>query len=71
MTPDKIREALQSLGLDQAEAVQMLGYKRQASISDLVTGKRNPSGAVVRLLQAYLAGYRPADWPSKPQIPTK
>jgi hypothetical protein len=65
MTPTQFREALQSLRLDQAAAVKMLGYKRQASISDLCTGKRNPSGATVRLLQAYLDGYRPTDWPTQ------
>jgi hypothetical protein len=65
MTPAQFREALQSLGLDQAAAVKMLGYSRQASISDICTGKRNPSGAAVRLLQAYLNGYRPKDWPTQ------
>jgi hypothetical protein len=65
MTPTHIRDALQSLGLDQAAAVKMLGYSRQASISDITTGKRNPNGAAVRLLQAYLDGYRPKDWPRK------
>lgn len=64
MTPVQFKEAMQSLGLDQAAAMKLLGYNRQASISDIVTGKRNPSGATVRLLQAYLDGYRPSDWPT-------
>ena len=64
MTPTQIRESLQSLGLDQSQAARMLGYSRLASVSDIVTGKRNPSGAVLRLLAAYLDGYRPNDWPA-------
>ena len=63
MTPAAIREARQSLGLSQAELALWLGYPLAARVSELERGTRKPGKAVVLLLQAYLAGYRPADWP--------
>lgn len=62
MTPAERRAALDALGLTQSQAAPLLGYGTQARVSDFVSGKVNPP-AVVRLLQAYLDGYRPADWP--------
>lgn len=64
MTPAEFKQARRSLGLNrQSDAASMLGYSRTASISDIETGKAEPNGAAVRLLQAYLDGYRPDDWP--------
>lgn len=63
MTPEQIRQARQSLGLDQKQMAEMLGYNASARVSDIETGKRNPGGAIVRLLRAFLDGYRPDDWP--------
>lgn len=64
MTPAEFKQARQSLGLNrQSDAAAMLGYSRTASISDIETGKAEPNGAAVRLLRAYIDGYRPADWP--------
>ena len=65
MTPEEFKKARKSVGLNrQSDAAAMLGYSRTASISDIETGKAEPNGAAVRLLQAYLDGYRPKDWPT-------
>ena len=63
MTPDDFKGARQKLGLDQAQAARVLGYGAPQRISEIESGKRSPSDAVVRLMRAYLAGYRPNDWP--------
>ena len=65
MTPAQFKQARKSVGLNrQSDAAALLGYSRPASISDIETGKAEPNGAAVRLLQAYLDGYRPKDWPT-------
>lgn len=33
-------------------------------ISEIESGTRQPGARVVRLMRAYLAGYRPDDWPA-------
>ena len=63
MTPDEFREAVKSLGLTQAQAAAMLGYGAQSRISNIVCGVDRPSKSVIRLLRAYVDGYRPDDWP--------
>jgi transcriptional regulator with XRE-family HTH domain len=65
MTPAEIKAGLKSLGLNQTQAAALLGYGNKSRVSEIETGKRNPSEAVVRLLRAYLDGYRPKDWPGK------
>jgi transcriptional regulator with XRE-family HTH domain len=64
MNPAEFKEARQSLGLDQRQAADLLGYGNAVRISEIEVGKRNPSASVLRLLAAYVDGYRPADWPS-------
>ena len=62
MTPVEFEQARQSLGLDAVQAARMLGYGSRTRISEIEHGTRNPGAAVVRLMRAYLAGYRPDDW---------
>lgn len=64
MTPAEIKQARQSLGLSQIDAARLLGYGSQSRISEIESGQRNASESVLRLLAAYVAGYRPDDWPS-------
>lgn len=64
MTPTTIKQARSDLGLTQAQLAPLLGYADKSRISELERGTERPGAAVVRLLQAYLDGYRPADWPS-------
>ena len=67
MTPTEFKQARQSLGLTQAQAADMLGYGAATRISEIENGQRNAGAAVVQLLRAYLAGYRPDNWP--PELP--
>lgn len=63
MSPAEFREARQSLGLNQHQLAAMLGYGAPARISEIERGIEAPGASVLRLLRAYLDGYRPADWP--------
>ena len=62
MTPSDFTAARLKLGLTQAGLARVMGYSGQARIAEFEAGKRNPSAAAVRLIRAYLAGYRPDDW---------
>ena len=64
MTPDEIKQARQSLGLTQGQLAPLLGYGDKGRVSELERGIERPGAAVLRLLRAYLDGYRPADWPT-------
>ena len=64
MTPAQFKDAMESLGITRPQAAALLGYGSATRISEIVNGKLNPSVAVTRLLQAYVAGYRPDDWPA-------
>lgn len=57
------RQSREKLGLTQDEMSRVLGYVSQSKISDIERGVRRPSQAVSLLLQAYLDGYRPVQWP--------
>lgn len=63
LTPDAFKEARKQLGLNQAELAQVMGYGSNMRVSEIERGVRQPGAAAERLLQAYLAGYRPTDWP--------
>lgn len=68
MDPDEIRAARLSLGLTQELMAPLLGYGDKMRVSEIELGRRKPSDAVVRLLVAYLEGYRPKDWPEEEQV---
>ena len=66
MTPNKLIEARQSLGLTLEQMASMLGYQgsqRRQMCHDLETGRRAIREPQRRLVEAYLSGYRPDDWP--------
>ena len=65
MKPADILHARDKLGLTQAQFAQVLGYGHVMRVSQLERGERHPSPAAVRLIAAYLDGYRPAGWPKK------
>jgi DNA-binding XRE family transcriptional regulator len=69
MTPEQIREARRVLGLSARQLAPLLGYDRLPSVYDIEAGRERPSRAVVLLLRAYLAGYRPPEWPDPPRRP--
>ena len=68
MNPQQIKEARQSLRLTQSQLAAMLDTDPRAvraMESDPSTSKhRTPAPRMVRLLRAYLEGYRPDDWPA-------
>ena len=63
MTPAEFKEARQKLGLDQAEMARMLGFTRPAQVSDMERSVKPITDQTARLMRAYIAGYRPDDWP--------
>lgn len=66
MTPSQLANARQKLGLTLEQMATMLGYKgaqRRQMQYDLETGRREIREPQRRLVEAYLAGYRPKDWP--------
>jgi len=67
MTPIQLKEARRELGLSLLEMATMLGYQgaqRRQQMDDLETGRRPIREPQRRLAEAYLAGYRPNDWPA-------
>ena len=64
MTSSEIAAARTALGLTQEDMAKMLDIGTH-SLSRIECGGHRPKGAIVRLLVAYLAGYRPPDWPGK------
>ena len=66
MAPDDMARARKRLGLTLEELATMLGYQgaqRRQMQYDLETGRREIRDPQRRLIEAYLSGYRPADWP--------
>lgn len=64
MSPAKFKAARLALGLSQAKIAPLLGFSRVMSVSDIERGVVAPSGSVVLLMQAFLDGYRPHNWPN-------
>ena len=67
MTPAEIKEARHAMGLSVADLAQLLDtdpqpVRRMEQSEDANTFRR-PAPRMVRLIRAYLDGYRPADWP--------
>lgn len=66
MTPAQLKKARLSFGLTLVQMARLLGYSgenlRQMGY-DLESGKRPIREPQRRLIEAYLAGYRPKDWP--------
>jgi len=62
--PQAVRDCRKKLGLTQREFSRLLGYSHYNRISAIENGKEPISKAAVRLIEAYMAGYRPKDWPA-------
>ena len=66
MTPDQLSKARRKLGLTLEAMARMLGYEgeqRRQMMYDLETGRRAIRKPQRLLVEAYLTGYRPNDWP--------
>jgi transcriptional regulator with XRE-family HTH domain len=71
MTPSQLKQARLRLGLSLYDMATMLGYEgyqRRGMQHDLETGRRAIREPQRRLVEAYLAGYRPHDWPERVKI---
>jgi hypothetical protein len=67
MTPSDIRQARHKLGLTLDQMAMVLGYEgvqRRQMMHDLETGRRRVREPQRRLVEAYINGYRPDDWPT-------
>jgi DNA-binding transcriptional regulator YiaG len=69
MTHDEIKSARQALGLSLSEMAAMLDTDpttaRRLEMDPDKSTARSPAPRMVRLIRAYLDGYRPADWPGQ------
>lgn len=69
MTPAQMEKARHKLGLTLGQMARMLGYQgahlRQTQYH-LETGQSVIREPQRRLVEAYLSGYRPDDWPINP-----
>lgn len=68
MTPAEIQQARQSLGLSRAQLAALLDLRSPQDVQRMempstASTHRPPPVRAVRLIRAYLAGYRPDDWP--------
>ena len=68
MTPADFKEARHQLGLTMTDRAPLLGYYGKNGdrlIRRMEGGTRTIRPAQIRLMRAYLDGYRPADWPKE------
>ena len=67
MQPNEMRRARLALKLTQAQLGAMLDTDgqtiRRMELDPSASTFRKPAVRMVRLIRAYLDGYRPADWP--------
>lgn len=67
MLPAEIKLARHKLGLSVADLARLLDTDaqtvRRMEQRDDASTFRKPAPRMVRLIEAYLAGYRPSDWP--------
>lgn len=63
MDGQQIKAARKQLGLTQTQLAEVMGYSDNTHISRIESGPRDMSEQGCKLLQAYLDGYRPKDWP--------
>lgn len=64
VTPAEVRAARETLALTQGQLAVVMGLRGPAAVSEWERGVKHPDGRSVRLLHAYLDGYRPDDWPA-------
>ena len=63
MTTAEFKQARRNLGLNQSQLAALLGYGTYSRISELEGGRTKITDQCDRLMQAYIEGYRPRDWP--------
>lgn len=67
MTPSEVKEARNALGLSLRDFAKMLDTDdtttRKMELQEGSSQYRRPAPRMIRLIIAYLRGYRPIDWP--------
>jgi DNA-binding transcriptional regulator YiaG len=67
MKPSEVKEARNALGLTLREFAEMLDTDdtttRKMELQEGSSQYRRPAPRMIRLIVAYLKGYRPSDWP--------
>jgi transcriptional regulator with XRE-family HTH domain len=66
MTPEQLKQARRKLGLNLGQMAVLLGYETptgKSQIQHMEAGRRPIMPAQRRLIELYLAGVRPPDWP--------
>lgn len=61
--PDDFTAARNALGLTQEQMADALGYSNRVRVTEIENGNSRPDAGKLKLLRAYLSGYRPDDWP--------
>ena len=73
MTSREFKEARQTLGLSLVQMAEMLGLQpnhvRRLEFPEDSNQRRPVMEQTRRLVQAYLDGYRPPDWPTESRRP--
>ena len=73
MQPDEFKGARERLGLSLSQMADMLGLSveqvRRMEFPEGASQRRPVMDQTRRLLQAYLDGYRPPDWPTESRRP--
>ena len=68
MTPAEIKQARHTLGLSVADLARLLDTDaqtvRRMEQRETASTFRRPAPRMVRLVQAYMMGHRPPDWPA-------
>lgn len=64
----RFRQVREALHLTQTQLSMVLGFSGPARISEYETGKRTPSTTVLLLMDAFMKGYRPDNWPKRKRI---
>jgi transcriptional regulator with XRE-family HTH domain len=69
VNPEQIREARIALGLSQRQLAELLDTDaqtvRRMEMDENSATFRRPAPRMVKLIMAYLNGYRPHDWPER------
>nr|WP_321456122.1 helix-turn-helix transcriptional regulator [uncultured Cohaesibacter sp.] len=69
MTGEDLKKAREALGLSQFGLGLMLGYKptgnMRQQVSRMERGEKPVNNVHRRLIEAYLSGHRPEDWPEE------
>jgi len=73
MTPEEIKSARNALGLSVGGLARMLETDelsvRRMEMAPTKSTARTPAPRMLRLIRAYLDGYRPDDWPQTQKSP--